>query len=82
MEKGNAGLLWGNEGGSTRLNGELEARRLERRPIRLCLGDPRLWLIGVELVVFGEESALRTEGSEDGAVLAAIGLDGEVKSVN
>lgn len=82
IENGKAGLLWGNEGGSTRLNGELEARRLERRPIRLCLGEPRLWLIGVEVLVFGEERALRTEGIEGEAVLAGIGLDGEVNREN
>ena len=62
IENDAAELDDGNEGGSTRRNGELEARRLESRPIRLCLGEPRLWLIGVEVLVFGEESALRIEG--------------------
>jgi hypothetical protein len=71
MEKGRPGLLLEvKDGGSTRLKGELEARRLERRPMRLCLGEPRLRLMGVELVVlgFGEERALRTEGMAGGVL--------------
>lgn len=83
MENGSAGLLWEKAGGSTRLKGELDVRRLERRPMRLCFGDPRLRLMGVELLVFGDERAFRTEGiageeeTEDG-----LGLDGEVMSEN
>lgn len=43
-------------GGSTRRKGLDEARRpLDRRPTRLCLGDPRLALMGVVLVVVGTE---------------------------
>jgi hypothetical protein len=62
MENGSAGLLLRvKEGGSTRRKGELDVRRLDRRPTRLCLGEPRLRLMGVE-VVFGEDNALRTEG--------------------
>lgn len=69
MENGRAGLLLRvNAGGSTRRKGELEVRRFERRPTRLCLGEPRLRLIGVELVVLGEDKALRTEGIDDGVV--------------
>lgn len=63
IEKG-TGLLW-EDGGSMRRKGELDARRLERRPRRLFLGDPRLRAIGVELVVLGlvVERALRAEGT-------------------
>ena len=43
-------------GGSTRRKGEDDVRRFERRPTRLCLGDPRLWLIGVALVVAGRDT--------------------------
>lgn len=83
MENGKAGLLCEKDGGSTRLKGELEARRLERSPTRLCFGEPRLRLTGVQLLVFGDESALRTEGI-DGVVVIAdwLGLDGDVKSEN
>lgn len=63
MENGSAGLLLRvKEGGSTRRKGELDVRRLDRRPTRLCLGEPRLRLMGVGEVVFGEDNALRTEG--------------------
>lgn len=78
MEKGSAGLLWAEkEGGSTRRKGEVEARRLERAPMRLCLGEPRLWLMGVEVVVFGEERVLRTDGMEGEAVRGSLALSGE-----
>jgi len=82
MEKGKPGLLWENDGGSTRLNGELEARRLERRPMRLCFGDPRLRAMGVELVVLGlGERALRTEGIDDcGVETEGLALNGHVTS--
>lgn len=84
MEKGNAGLLCANTGGSTRLYGEPVVRRLESRPMRLCLGDPRLRFIGVELLVFGrgDERAFRTEGIEGEVVIDGTGLDGEVKMEN
>lgn len=83
MENGRLGLLWEKEGGSTRRKGELEARRLERSPIRLCFGDPRLRPMGVELLVlgFGDERALRTEGIVGVAVIDGLGLDGDVKIV-
>ena len=58
------------EGGSTRRKGEELARRpLERRPIRLCLGEPRLWEMGVMFEVVGTESerALRFMAGEAGA---------------
>jgi hypothetical protein len=85
MENGSPGLLWENNGGSTRLNGEPVLRRLERRPIRLCLGEPRLRLIGVELVVLGrcDESAFRTEGIEGEVFTDGTDLDeGDVKMEN
>jgi hypothetical protein len=47
MLNGTAGLLWLKEGGSTRRNGDDEARRLEMALMRLCLGDPRLLLMGL-----------------------------------
>jgi len=85
MENGSPGLLWENNGGSTRLNGEPVLRRLERRPIRLCLGEPRLRLIGVELVVLGrcDESAFRTEAIEGEVFTDGTDLDeGDVKMEN
>lgn len=84
MEKGRAGLLWGYEGGSTRRKGELEARRLEMALMRLwILGEPRLLLTGVEVVVVGEERALRTEGTEGEAVRAGLaGFEGEATREN
>lgn len=85
MEKGSPGLLWEKVGGSTRLKGEPVVRRLERRPIRLCLGEPRLRLMGVEFVVLGrgDERAFRTEGIEGEAVTDESDLDeGDVKREN
>lgn len=78
MEKGNAPCE--NEGGSTRRKGELDARRLETAVRRLFFGEPRLWLIGVDLAVFGEERDLRTEGREVAgeAVRETLGLVGDV----
>lgn len=46
-----------------RRNGEVEARRLARAPTRLCFGEPRVWLMGVDLAVLGEERVLRLEGT-------------------
>lgn len=84
MEKGREGLLCAEkEGGSTRRKGELEARRLERTPMRLCFGDPRLWAIGVEAVVFGDERALRTDGMDGEAVRGSLAdLSGDGMSEN
>lgn len=85
MEKGSAGVVWGeNEGGSTRRKGEVEARRLESTPMRLCFGEPRLWAIGVEAAVFGDERALRMDGMAGEAVRGSALLTGagEVKSEN
>jgi hypothetical protein len=62
MEKGNAPCE--KEGGSTRRKGELDARRLETALRRLFFGEPRLWLMGVDFAVFGEERDLRTDGRE------------------
>lgn len=62
MEKGRA--LEEKEGGSTRRKGELDARRLETAARRLFFGEPRLWAMGVDLAVLGEETDLRTEDME------------------
>ena len=62
MEKGSA--PGEKEGGSMRRKGEVEARRLETACRRLFLGEPRLWLMGVDLAVLGEESDLRVDGRE------------------
>lgn len=46
-----------NLGGSTHRKGDELARRpLESRPTRLCLGEPRLREIGVNVVVVGTDS--------------------------
>jgi hypothetical protein len=83
MEKGRLGLLCVKDGGSTRRKGELEARRFEMAWRRLFFGEPRLLEIGVDLAVFGDESALRTDGTEGVALrLLAVGLVGEVKMEN
>lgn len=79
MEKGSAGLLCTEkEGGSMRRKGELEARRLESRPMRLCLGEPRLWAMGVELV----DKALRTDGTDGEAVRGSALFTGDATSEN
>lgn len=79
IEKGSAGLDCENDGGSTRRKGELEARRFERRPTRLFFGEPRLWLMGVEVLVLGDEIALRTEGAAGEAVTGRLSFeDGDV----
>ena len=83
MENGNAGLLCAEkEGGATRRKGEVEARRFERTPTRLCLGDPRLWAMGVDLAVLGEERALRIDAVDGEAVRGLTALKGEGTSEN
>ena len=84
MENGNPGLLCAKTGGSTRLIGVPVVRRFVSSPMRLCLGDPRLRFMGVELLVFGrgDARALRTEGIEGEAVGVGTDLDGEAKSEN
>lgn len=82
MEKGSAGLLCEKDGGSTRRNGELEARRLVRAPMRLCLGEPRLRPIGVDVLVFGDDRALRTDGTDGEAVSGEVFFEGEVTRLN
>lgn len=77
MEKGKPVGVELNFGGSTRRKGEDEKRRpFDRRPIRLCFGEPRLWEMGVGfvVVVVGTESErflrlrLETEGELKGVV--------------
>ena len=82
MEKGSLGLLWEKDGGSRRRKGELDARRLEMAWRRLFLGDPRLLVMGVDLVELGEERALRVEGTEGVALRLVLVLTGEVKMAN
>jgi len=80
MEKGKAGLLLrAKDGGSIRLKGELDGRRLESRPIRLCFGEPRLVvMLGVEAAVFGVDvSALRTEGKHGDDEMTRLGFAGD-----
>lgn len=79
MEKGSLGLLWEKDGGSTRRKGELDARRLEMACRRLFFGDPRLLVMGVDLVELGDERALRAEGTEGVALRLVLVLTGEVK---
>jgi hypothetical protein len=79
MENGKLGLLCAKEGGSTRRNGELDARRLEMAWRRLFLGEPRLLVMGVDFAVLGDERALRTDGTEG---VAVSGLTGDVKIEN
>jgi hypothetical protein len=83
MEKGSAGLCE-KEGGSTRRNGEVEARRLEMAWMRLFFGEPRLWLMGVDLAVLGEERDLRMDGTEVAgeAVSETLDLAGEATMEN
>jgi hypothetical protein len=65
MLKGNAGLDCVKEGGSTRRNGDEDARRcLEMAAMRLFLGDPRLLLIGVDLAVLEGVRILRVDKTE------------------
>lgn len=82
MEKGSAPCE--KEGGSTRRKGEVEARRFETACRRLFLGEPRLWLMGVDFAVLGEERALRTEEMEGAgeAVRETLDLAGEATMEN
>jgi hypothetical protein len=82
MLNGKLGLLCVNEGGSTRWNGELEARRLDMAWRRLFFGEPRLLVMGVDFAVLGDESALRMDGMVGVAVRLTLGLTGDVKSEN
>ncbi len=79
MEKGRLGLLWVKDGGSTRRKGELDARRFEMAWRRLFFGEPRLFEMGVDLAVLGDESALRTDGTDGVALRLTLDLMGEVK---
>jgi len=82
MEKGRPGLLCEKEGGSTRRNGELEARRLEIAWRRLFFGEPRLLVMGVDFAVLGDDGAFRLDGREGVALWLRLGLTGEVKMAN
>lgn len=64
MLKGAEGLLCEKEGGSTRRKGEEEARRLEMAEMRLCLGEPRLLLMGVDFAVLEGVRILRVDMTE------------------
>lgn len=80
MEKGSPGLLLVKAGGSTRRKGEVEARRLEMAWRRLFFGDPRLLVMGVDLVELGDERALREDETEGVEVRLVLVLMGEVKA--
>jgi len=58
MVKGREGVEGLKRGGSMRRKGLEEKRRLlvERRPTRLCFGEPRLWVMGVVFVLMGTET--------------------------
>lgn len=58
-----------------RRKGLEEARRpLDRRPIRLCFGDPRDAEIGVVVVVFGTDTDIGLRGERIGRLEDADGL--------
>lgn len=79
MLKGSApvALLALNDGGSTRRKGDELARRpFDSRPIRLCLGEPRLWEIGVMLLDVG------TDNERAWRLMAADVVAGVVKRLN
>lgn len=82
IEKGSAPCE--NDGGSTRRKGEVDARRLEMACRRLFFGEPRLWLMGVDLAVFGDERDLRTDGTEVAgeAVREVVDLAGDAPREN
>ena len=83
MLNGREGLLCVKEGGSTRRKGELDARRcLEMAWIRLCFGEPRLLVMGVDFAVFGDERALRIDGTVGEVVRLMLCLTGEVNREN
>lgn len=82
MLNGSEGLLCVKEGGSTRRNGELDARRLEMAWIRLFFGEPRLLVMDVDLAVLGDDSALRIDGTAGEAERLMLCLTGEVKREN
>jgi len=52
------------DGGSTRRKGEDEARRFEMAEMRLCLGEPRLLVMGVDLAVLEGVRILRVDMTE------------------
>lgn len=81
MLNGTAGLLCEKVGGSTRRNGDEEARRLEMALIRLCLGEPRLVLRGVDFAVLDGVRILRA-GTEGVALSEMLGLTGDVMRLN
>jgi hypothetical protein len=64
MLKGSEGLLCEKEGGSTRRKGDDEARRLEMAEMRLCLGEPRLLVMGVDFAVLEGVRILRADRTE------------------
>lgn len=75
MENGKPVGVELNLGGSTRRKGEDEKRRpFDKRPTRLCFGEPRLWEMGVGFVVAGTDRErflrlrLETEGGLKGVV--------------
>lgn len=80
MEKGSPGLLLVKAGGSTRRKGEVEARRLEMAWRRLFFGEPRLLVMGVDLVELGDERDLREDETEGVEVRLVLVLTGEVKA--
>lgn len=80
MLKGTDGVDWLNEGGSTRRNGDDEARRLVMALMRLFFGEPRLLLMGVDLVLEGVR-ILRADGME-GVALSETLLTGDETRLN
>lgn len=57
MENGRPPMGVEKDGGLMRRNGLDEARRpFDKRPTRLCFGEPRLALMGVVVVVVGTDS--------------------------
>jgi hypothetical protein len=81
MLNGRLGLLCAKEGGSTRRNGELDARRLEMAWMRLCFGEPRLVLMGVDFAVPEGVRILRVDGME-GVALSEMLFTGEETRLN
>jgi hypothetical protein len=81
MLNGSDGLLCVNEGGSTRRNGEDEARRLVMALMRLCFGEPRLLLMGVDFAVLDGVRILRVDRVE-GVALSDTLFTGEETRLN